>query len=94
MALDMGMSIGMIDENKRKMIEVEDITFLGENWDEEESFKIRIGLIGRGADSRPGRYRMSALKKMIVTDSFLTLSDQERGCQVNLLFYPYLSYSN
>ena len=62
LALDMGMNIGEIGGKKRKG--KKDNTFLGqEKEDPRASFKMNIGLIGTGSDSRPGKYKMSVPKK-------------------------------
>ena len=81
LALDMGMNIGEIGGKKRKG--KKDNTFLGqEKEDPRASFKMNIGLIGTGSDSRPGKYKMSVPKKKMVTDSFSTLTENEKECQV------------
>ena len=82
LALDMGMKIGEIGGGKRGK-KFKDNTFLGqEREDPRASFKMNIGLIGTGSDSRPGKYKMSVPKKKMVTDSFSTLTENEKECQV------------
>ena len=86
LAIDLGMTIGALDMDK-KMTPTEDVTFLGlKNKASKNSFKMHIELLGTRFDSRPGRYKMSALKKMSVTDGFLGLSQQERDCAVTFAF--------
>ena len=43
---------------------------------------IHLGRIGGHSDNRPGKYYMSALKKMTGTDAFMALSNSDKGCQV------------
>ena len=38
--------------------------------------------LGGFSDNRPGKYYMSALKKMTGTDAFMSLSDSDKGCQL------------
>ena len=88
LALDMGMNIGKIVGKKRKR-KFKDNTFLGqENEDPRASFKMNIGLIGTGSDSRPGKYKMSVPKKKMVTDSFSTLTENDKECQVCIFTLP------
>ena len=88
LALDMGMNIGEISGKKRKR-RLKDNTFLGqEEEDPRASFKMNIGLIGTGSDSRPGKYKMSVPKRKMVTDSFSTLTENDKECQVNPFTLP------
>lgn len=54
----------------------------GLSGEEKSVATIHIDRIGGYTDSRPGKYFMTALKKMTGTDAFMTLSTSERGCQV------------
>ena len=42
---------------------------------------IHLNRIGGYSDNRPGKYHMTALKKMTGTDAFMALSTSEKGCQ-------------
>ena len=87
LAIDLGMTIGPLDMDQKVNIS-EDVTFLGTTLKaSKNSFKMHIGLIGTGVYSRPGRYKMSALKKMKATESFLGLSRLERQCQVKIFAF-------
>lgn len=43
---------------------------------------IHLDTLGGFNDSRPGKYYMSALKKMTGTDAFMSLSDAKKECQL------------
>ena len=43
---------------------------------------IHFGILRDYQDQRPGKYYMSALKKMTGTDAFMALSNSEKGCQL------------
>ena len=49
---------------------------------EEHATTILISLIESYTNSKAGRYKMTSLKKMTGTDSFLALSDETKGCQI------------
>ena len=49
---------------------------------EEDAPTILISLIESYTNSKEGRYKMTSLKKMTGTDSFLALSDKTKGCQI------------
>ena len=45
---------------------------------------IHLDTLGGFSDNRPGKYYMSALKKMTGTDAFMSLTDFEKKCQLEL----------
>ena len=47
-----------------------------------DSPTITISILEGYTNSKPGRYKMTSLKKMVGTDSFLALSDETKGCQI------------
>ena len=49
---------------------------------EENAATILISLIESYTNSKEGRYKMTSLKKMTGTESFLALTDKSKGCQI------------
>ena len=48
---------------------------------EKSEATIHLETLAGFSDSRPGKYFMSALKKITGADAFMSLSDSEKGCQ-------------
>jgi hypothetical protein len=49
---------------------------------DQKSLSIHINTQSRYTSSSPGKYILTVLKKMTGTDSFLALSDEAKGCQI------------
>ena len=45
------------------------------------SFRIFLGTMDGFSDNQDGSYRMTAIKKMVGTESFMAMSDKEKECQ-------------
>ena len=51
----------------------------------DDSFRIFLDTMDGFSDNRDGSYRMTAIKKMVGTDSFMAMSDKERECHQETL---------
>jgi hypothetical protein len=49
---------------------------------DQNSLSIHINTLARYTSSSPGKHIMTALKKMTGTDSYLAMSDEAKGCQI------------
>ena len=52
--------------------------------EEKPGATFHLDRLGGFSDNRPGKYYMSALKKMTGTDAFMALTDFEKKCQLEL----------
>ena len=82
-AVDKGMSIHADNRKFSKEDLEEEFNLETEELiDYENAFTIHIDTLHKFSDTRPGRYVMSALKKMTTTSSFQDLPGQTKSCQI------------